>query len=546
MKKFLLSVALIAGVLLSGFAQDEVSVSGDIATSVTWSSDKFYLLNGIVRVKAPAVLTIEPGTVVKGVPGDNGVLPGTLVIERGAMLIADGNESSPIIFTSAEPAGSRAPGQWGGVVLCGRAPVNTPSGEFTLEGNYGAVVGGGANPDPADNSGILRYVRIEYAGFPIEPNKEINSLTMGAVGSGTTIEHIQVSYANDDAYEWFGGTVNCKYLVAYKTNDDIFDTDYGYSGKVQFAFAIADPNIADVSLSNAFESDNDGTGTDNQPWTQPVFSNVTVLGPKQNHGDTPDDPDFGSGVHMKRNTRLHVFNSVIGGYPTGVLIDGAPVAGNIVDNELAFQNNIVFAADGAGQANANNRTVAANSISPVVLDVQDWFSTSGNTEFDNASDLMLTDPYAAAAPDARPSAGSPLLTGADFSHAKLDDFFSVVAYKGAFDGSVNWASGWTEWDPQNAVYTVTSIKKGQDNVASVKLYPNPVSDLAYVELELKSSADVKITLNDMMGKELKEIRLTNTSKVQEAFDVAGLTIGIYTINYFINGEPAKASLLMVK
>lgn len=542
MKKLLLSVFLITGTLFSVSAQN-VNISGNITSDATWTNDNFYILTGLVRVQAPAVLTIEAGTVIKGVPGDP---PGTLIIERGAQIIAVGTVNAPIIFTSAEDAGSRTPGDWGGIVLCGNGPVNTPSGEFTLEGNYGAVVGGGASPNAADNSGTLRYVRIEFAGYPIEPDKEINSLTMGAVGSGTTIEYVQVSYANDDAFEWFGGTVNAKYLVAYKTNDDIFDTDYGFAGKVQFGLGISDPDIADVSKANGFETDNDGSATNNQPWTNGVFSNITILGPKQNHSDVPGDADFGSGVHFKKNTRLHIFNSVIGGFPTGVLIDGAPVATNINNDELEFQNNVVFAANGATGTHPTNRTVLdAGNISPVVLDPVAWFTASNNTEYDNASELMLTNPYAVT-PDARPTGTSPLLTGADFSHTKLDAFFTDVTYRGAFGETTDWTAGWTEWDPQNAVYSVTGTQKASKYVTSTKLYPNPVSDIAKVELELNTVSDVKITLTDMMGKEMKSINVSNTSSVQESFDVAGLAKGIYTINYYINGAPAKAELLMVK
>lgn len=548
MKKLLLSLILIAGTLFFATAQTNVNISGDITSSTTWTSDNFYLLNGLVRVKSPAVLTIAPGTVIKGVPGDGGTIqPGTLIIERGAMLIADGTAAKPIVFTSAEDAGARTPGDWGGIVLCGKAPINTPSGEFTLEGNYGAVVGGGASPDPADNSGILRYVRIEFAGYPIEPNKEINSLTMGAVGSGTTLEYIQVSYANDDAFEWFGGTANAKYLIAYKTNDDIFDTDYGYSGKVQFGLGISDPTIADVSGANAFESDNDASATNNTPWTNAVFSNITILGPKQAHNSIGIHANFKNGVHLKKNTRMHIFNSAIGGFPTGVLIDGAAVATNINNNELDFEYNVVFAANGADGAHPTNKTVVdAGNLSPVVLDPVTWFTSANNTEYDNASELMMVDPYSTTSPDARPNTGSPLLTGADFTHPKLDAFFTEVAYKGAFDGTTNWASSWTQWDPQGAVYTVTNTLSADKNISSSKLYPNPVSEVAQVELELMNASEVKIILSNMLGKEMQSVTTSNTISVKETLDVTGLAKGVYTISYYINGQPAKAELLMVK
>lgn len=128
----------------------------------------------------------------------------------------------------------------------------------------------------------MKYVRIEYAGYAFAPDKEINGLTFGGVGNGTAIDYIQVSFANDDSYEWFGGTVNCKHLVAFSGLDDEFDTDYGFSGSVQYIVGLRDPNIADVSKSNGFESDNDATGSTNTPTTNPKFANASLFGPKAN------------------------------------------------------------------------------------------------------------------------------------------------------------------------------------------------------------------------------------------------------------------------
>jgi hypothetical protein len=137
-------------------------------------------------------------------------------------------------------------------------------------------------PDNNDNSGTLKYVRIEFGGYVYAPNNEINGLTFGAVGSGTTIDYVQVSYSNDDAFEWFGGAVNCKHLVSYRNLDDDFDTDNGYSGIVQFALAIRDPQISDnpsVSTSEGFESDNNATGSSVSPYTRAIFTNCTLIGP---------------------------------------------------------------------------------------------------------------------------------------------------------------------------------------------------------------------------------------------------------------------------
>lgn len=170
-----------------------------------------YLLKGWVYIADGAELTIEPGTIIKG----DKQTKAALIAERGGKLIAKGTATEPIVFTSEEAAGSRKPGDWGGIILCGKAKNNQT--EQQIEGGPRTKHGGA---DDADNSGALSYVRIEFAGYPFQKDKEINGLTLGSVGSGTEIDHVQVSYSNDDSFEWFGGTVNCKYLVAYKGWDD--------------------------------------------------------------------------------------------------------------------------------------------------------------------------------------------------------------------------------------------------------------------------------------------------------------------------------------
>ncbi|MBK8499803.1 MAG: hypothetical protein IPL52_13545 [Flavobacteriales bacterium] len=173
-----------------------IEVQGNITANTTWSNSNKYLLKGFVYVEDGATLTVQPGTIIKG----DKPTKGSLIIKRGGKIMADGTASQPIVFTSNQAAGSRDRGDWGGIIICGRAPHNQPS-DPTVEGGPDAFYGG---TDAADNSGVLRYVRIEFAGIAFQPNQEINGLTLGAVGSGTTIEHVQVSYSGDDSYEWFG------------------------------------------------------------------------------------------------------------------------------------------------------------------------------------------------------------------------------------------------------------------------------------------------------------------------------------------------------
>ena len=456
MKKLLLTCGLIASSILALDAQ--IIKSGNITANETWTSNNIYLLNGFVYVKQGVTLTIQPGTIIKG----DFISKGTLIIERDAKIIADGTVDQPIVFTSQKAVGQRSYGDWGGLILCGRASVNLPAnvangtaqGEGVIEGGVGSIYGGGLSPDDNDSSGVLRYVRIEYPGVAFQPNSEINGLTMGGVGRRTVVEHIQVSYSGDDSYEWFGGTVNCKWLIAYRGWDDDFDTDNGYSGKVQYGVVMRDPNIADQSGSNGFESDNDATGTTNTPITQPVFSNISVFGPLCFNSTV--NSLYRRALHLRRNTRTSVFNSVFAGYPTGLLIESSSTQGNATNGDLRFKNsslvqmNDTLAASTA--ANPNNNNGAFYIGNPAAS--TGWFYSGGfsNSTINTASALMVNN-LSLSTPELNLMAGSPLLTGASFSDSYLSNsFFTPTTYVGAFDGSNDWTDCWAEWDPQNQAY----------------------------------------------------------------------------------------------
>ncbi len=255
-------------------------LTGDISSSRTLTADKKYLLKGFVYVTNGATLTIEPGTVIMG----DKATKGSLVVTRGAKINAVGTATKPIVFTSALAAGARAAGDWGGVILLGKAPINPSGGEAKIEGGLTATAGGDekiyfgfGGTDANDNSGTMKYVRIEFAGIAFSPDNEINGLTMGGVGAGTTISYVQVYRSGDDAYEWFGGTIAGDHLVATYSWDDDFDTDFGFSGHVQFSVSQRAAAIADVSGSNGFESDNDGNGSTNAPQTKAMFSHAISL-----------------------------------------------------------------------------------------------------------------------------------------------------------------------------------------------------------------------------------------------------------------------------
>ncbi|MBU3714495.1 MAG: hypothetical protein FGM46_06050, partial [Ferruginibacter sp.] len=243
------------------YGNPTVTVSSAITSNTTWTSNNVYLIQGLIYVKNGATLTIQPGTKILG---DKSVANSSLVITKGSKINAVGTSSNPIVFTSNQPAGSRALGDWGGLVILGKGTLNRPGGTANIEGiaaSDDTQYGGGSNPDNEDNSGNLKYVRIEYGGYVFAQDQEINGLTLGAVGRNTIIDYVQCSFINDDAFEWFGGTVNASHLVSYRCLDDDFDTDFGYSGSVQFALSVRDPQISDQSsgsTSEGFESDTDG------------------------------------------------------------------------------------------------------------------------------------------------------------------------------------------------------------------------------------------------------------------------------------------------
>lgn len=423
-----------------------------------------YLLKGWVYIADGAELTIEAGTIIKG----DKETKGSLIVERGGKLIAKGTPTAPIVFTSAQPKGSRKPGDWGGVILCGNAKNNQT--EMQIEGGPRTKHGG---DNDADNSGVLSYVRIEFAGYPFEKDKEINGLTFGSVGSGTQVDHVQVSYSNDDSYEWFGGSVNCKYLVAFKGWDDDFDTDNGFSGKVQFGLVVRDSKIADTSQSNGFESDNNAGGSDVNPYTTATFSNITFVGPKMdaNFQNTVDyitggnmNPNNGSALgrfqaamQIRRSSRLNCYNSVALGYPIGLILDnqkgdtqGAAKAGKLNINNVWFAGMDVTGSD-ANKVYEDVLVTGYDEKSKPVLDKSQksfsstWFlAQKGNKVLENIADLgMEANGY-------MPKAGSALLTAALFTG--LDNWFTNVPYIGAFKAGDNWMDGWTNFDPENTDY----------------------------------------------------------------------------------------------
>ena len=424
----------------------EVILEGNITTDFTINAADKNFMKGFVYVKSGATLTIEAGSVIKGVSVSPGEKAASLIIEPGAKIIAEGTVDKPIVFTSDKEPGKRLTGDWGGLIICGNARVNRTN-QPTIEGGPGTLYGNTTSDVfNTERTGKLKKDRIEFAGYPLEPDKEINGLTFGGVGSGTEVEFIQVSYSNDDSYEWFGGTVNAKHLIAYKGWDDDFDTDFGYTGKLQFLLSVRDKNIADTSDSNGFESDNDGDGSSNTPLTKPVFSNVTLIGPFYGKGSDKTQAEveaktadaangakggkFQAAMHLRRNTSLNVYNSVFTGWPYGLRATDKKGTAN---DGIAIKN-VIFA--GMWKNFYEDDKVSEN-----------FFNLAGrNRTLATTNEIISKDgDYSSVVASA--------VQGAEFVDEVLNNsFFEKVTYKGAFDGKNDWTAGWANWDPQNTEY----------------------------------------------------------------------------------------------
>jgi len=325
------------GAITDSTTLNDVSGEKFITGTLTLSASQVYLLKTILVIKSGGKLIVPAGTVVRG-RANTGATPkeyATVVVERGGKIELQGTEANPVVFTSAKTTRDR--GDWGGIFIAGNAP-NNQGASIQMEGfnnisfdNQLAFHGGTVEND---NSGSLTYVRIEFGGFAFEPNKELNGLTLASVGNGTKIDRIQVSYSGDDSYEWFGGSVNCKHIIAYKGTDDDFDTDFGYRGSVQFGIAQKDTTIFDLSwnvaggsTSECFESDNDAAGSGKLPLTSAVFTNMTCVGPVAIGGKWSDlsttvKGAFRRGARIRRNSRISITNSIFLGYRNFVMLDG--------------------------------------------------------------------------------------------------------------------------------------------------------------------------------------------------------------------------------
>ncbi len=549
-KQFLLAITAVLLMWSSVFSAAWTdTLQGNITTTVTLQNTKRYLMLGTIFVKPGGDLVIPAGTVLFGDKPSKAAI----VVERGGLIHANGSAGAPVIFTSSQNIGNKSAGDWGGIILLGKARINTASGADTavIEGITPAVYFGGQND--ADNSGVMRYCRIEYSGIALSPNNEINGLTMGGVGSGTVIEYIQVSWNGDDSFEWFGGTVNCKYLVSYIPVDDELDTDFGFRGKIQFVLAVRKPSVADISGSTCMESDNNNGPNYNSPRTQPHISNVTSIGPKQ-YDTSVVNPNFTRGAHIRRNTLASFYNSVIMGWPQGILYDGTGVHCAIQNDSSRVKANI-FAGCYTGFSAVPTPTGCGFDATA--------YTTANNTILPTTVAAMLSNPYGNVSTGSYstgnfyPSAGSPALSGANFTYPGINDpWFTVTTYRGAFDQNSTWANGWTNFRPDSVDYSIIGIEPISNIVPKQyslqQNYPNPFNPTTNIKFDVAQTGFAKLAVFDVLGREVTTIvsEILRSGQYQVSYNASNLPSGVYFYRLTVTNESttwsATKKLMLVK
>jgi hypothetical protein len=512
----------------------------------TLSSDTLYTLTGEYRVDSLFSLTIQPGTVVQGDTAS------TLVIGRGGKIFANGEKCDPIIFTSLRAPGQKNRGDWGGIIILGAAPVNKV--EPLIEGGIirGSYGGNVAN----DNSGVFKYVRIEYCGYRYQLNNEVNGLTMGGVGSGTEIHHVQVSFSFDDSYEWFGGTVNPHHLVALGGTDDDWDTDFGFSGKVQFAFGMKVPDAWDpTGETNGWESDNDASATSTAtPYTAAVFSNVTEVGPERVDaivGTLPPAHHFQYSAVLRRSTKESIFNSVVAGFPWGISLRDATTQNWANTAELQMRNVSVTASlipAGSGSVHDEPRWAGITT----------WFNTAGwnniGSAVRNPSAVGLTNMTSLTAPNPVPAPGSELINSASFASAKLAGL-QVVTYRGAFDPNVpmatQWTACWTNFDPQSFWNPATGVDEtaiAPRAGALAQNVPNPFNPTTAIRFKVPMRGHVSLKVYNMRGEEVASVvdQELPAGAYERSFSASGLSSGTYMYRLIGPGFSESRKMQLVK
>ena len=415
---------------VDGIDKEVCVVQGRISSDTTWDSGSYWVLRGAVFIEEPARLTIDPGTEIFGEFATNG----TLIIARGAQILANGTATAPIVFSSDQPIGERARADWGGLIINGSAPLNVPGSESVGEGDTGVY--GGTNA--ADDSGHLRYVRVEFAGTEFSPDNELNGIAFQGVGSGTEVDHVMVKYNKDDGLEFFGGTVAVKHVVLQGIADDSVDWTDGWTGKGQFIIVMQSGDDADQGI----EADNNGDNNNLTPRSNPTLYNLTLIGDP----DTDEGSESDIGMLLREGTSATIRNFIVTGFKEASLDIDHPVTFEQIENgSLTLGSGIIH--DNCVVSGCVDQFRPDSDDAAASITTQAFVTGSSNISFD---DPMLADPFNLSDPDYRPAATSPALSGAVAPAMPPNDgFFDVANFIGAVGpaggGQDTWWQGWTDF-----------------------------------------------------------------------------------------------------
>ncbi len=529
----------------AAFSQTIVPVTdADIqpGQTVNWTADNIYVMDGFVFVDEGAVLNIEPGTVIKGKPGE-GADATALIVARGGIIQALGTADNPIIFTmeaddTNDPfdIAANTRGQWGGLIILGRAEINTTTGVGQIEGLPTTEPRGAyGGTDNADSSGVVRYVSIRYGGSNIGQNNEINGLTMGAVGNRTVIEYIEVFNNKDDGFEWFGGTVNTRYLVAAFCGDDAFDYDEGFRGYGQFWFSL----MADDIGNRAGEHDGGTDPEGGMPFAIPVVHNATYIGSGATSFNAENDVVF----KIRDNAGAKYYNSVFTDFFEKA-VDIEDVSGDSLtdsrarfeNGDIVFNNNIWY---GFGAGDNLDSMITKDWARPYFADAanNNWIEDPQYNSVDRGHDnLMSPLPESTSPVFTRPKAAAP------------SNWFKNVNHLGAF-GTNNWTRGWTFLSEVVTGIDETPINTSIPTDYEISQnYPNPFNPSTSIDYSVRSNALVEITVYNIQGQ--KVATLVNGYRPAGAYTVKwnaeNLPSGVYLYHFQAGNTVQTKKMMLIK
>ena len=548
MKRHLLTltIMLVAIGVMPAAAQQVTVTNASITGDTFWTADTEYIMDGNVYVEDGETLTIEAGTVIKGLATPTtGDQETALIVARGGKIFAEGTRERPIIFTSEDDDVNDPfdlteddKGLWGGVIILGRATINAGGGENSIEGlppTDPRNLYGGTDDD--DDSGVFRYVSIRHGGAIFGTDNEINGLSMGAVGRGTTIEYVEVFANQDDAFEWFGGTVDTKYLVASHVGDDAFDYDEGFRGRGQFWFMI---HGADDGGSGG---EHDG-GTDpetGEPFAIPVIHNATYIG----SGATGTNLSNDRALKLRDNAGGKYFNSIFTDFAgTGINIEdlasGEDSRSRLENGDLVIENNIWWAF-----GNLSGNAIDANNLFEQDF-VQSALLAANNVHVDpQLRGVSRTDDGGL---DPRPAEGSPALTR-DVTAQPRDGFYTWTTFQGAFK-DVNWLEKWTFTSQGGFTSTATEDLGGELPTTLVldQNFPNPFSGHTAIEFRLAETQQVRLAVYDVLGREVTVLidGVQAAGNYRTEFDASNLAPGMYLYRITTERGTQSKSMMLLK